>query len=134
LTLEVYIWTRVLDATRRLDVVYIYAKLFWNPTMHVKVKVRTRMCVPLNSKCKYVNLQTVSVTLTWGRDMVLRRVTSSWCDRPLCQVILKSSNAMQSYSPDTKLNAMWVRTDGQTDRRMKTVWFLLLYPKSWCYL
>jgi hypothetical protein len=54
-----------LDATHRLDVVDIYAKLFKNPTMHDKLAVRTRMYVPINSNCDNVKLQTVSVILTF---------------------------------------------------------------------
>jgi hypothetical protein len=63
LTFEVGTW--VLDATRRLDVVNICAKVFKKPLMRNKVTVRTRTCVPSNSYCENVNFQTVSVTLTF---------------------------------------------------------------------
>jgi hypothetical protein len=113
--------------------------------MHDIVIVRTQMlCVPIISNCDIVNLQNISVTLTfkkgcsswtrhnivmwqtfvhsyfkipqcWTRlqsghdccvsgdgqkDMSLSHDTSSWCGRQLCQVILKSFHAWQSYSTD----------------------------------
>jgi hypothetical protein len=100
LTLKVGTW--VFIKTHRLDVVDIYALLFWNPSMHDKVTARTRMCVPINSKCDKLKFK--MVVWPWPlrkRRVILRRDTSAWCGRHLCLVILKSFNAWQSYSPDT---------------------------------
>jgi hypothetical protein len=42
-TLTCKVWTWFLNAKHRLDVVDIYAKLFQNPSMYDKLKVRTRV-------------------------------------------------------------------------------------------
>jgi hypothetical protein len=62
------------------------------------------MCVTINSNCDSVKLQNVSLTDLWGRDMTLERNTMSWHGWNLCQAILKSFDAWQSYSPDTNEN------------------------------
>jgi hypothetical protein len=64
LTLEVGTW--VLHKTHHLDVVDICANLFKNSSMHDKVIIRTRMCVPNIANCYSVNLKNLrSVTLTF---------------------------------------------------------------------
>jgi hypothetical protein len=62
--------------------------------------VRTRMCAPIISYCDNLNLQNISVTLTFNKDVVLGCDTTMSCDRHLCQVISKSLNAWQSNSLD----------------------------------
>jgi hypothetical protein len=58
-------------------------------------------CVQLNSYCDNVKPQNDCDLELWGRDVVLGCVTLSWSGWHLRQVILKSLDVWQSYSPDT---------------------------------
>jgi hypothetical protein len=88
LTFEEGTW--FLEARQCCHVIIICAKLFQNLSMHDKVTVWTWLL------CKWKRTD-------GQRDISFSQDTLSWCGRHLCQVILKSLDAWQSYSPDTNV-------------------------------